>query len=236
MANLKNKTILGFILLIGYIAISVAIYFFSAGRLDLPFAWVYFSLNLVLGLAFSAVMAGTNPELIAERVKPGPGEQDRVFKGVGLPLVVLKLILAGLDAGRYHWTAPVSAVVQVTALILVVVGYFVLAWATFTNRFFSSAVRLQPDRQQVVIDKGPYAVVRHPGYIGAILYLPFSGLALGSWVATVIAGIPLILLILRRTLLEDAMLRRGLPGYDAYAARPESDTASYRASGSSFCW
>ncbi len=219
MANPSSKTILAFILLIGYVAISAAIYFFSAGRIDLPFAWLYFSLNLVLGLAFSAVMARTNPELIAERIKPGPGEQDRLFKSAGLALIIFKLILAGLDVGRYHWTAPVSAVVQITALIFVIVGYFVLAWATFTNRFFSSAVRLQPDRQQVVIDKGPYALVRHPGYIGAILYLPFSGLALGSWVATVAVGIPLVLLILRRTLLEDAMLHRGLPGYAAYAAR-----------------
>ena len=94
-----------------------------------------------------------------------------------------------------------------------------MAWAMFTNRFFSSAVRLQADRGQLVIDSGPYQFVRHPGYTGAVPYLAFGGLALGSWHATVISGVPMIVMSLRRTLLEDKMLREGLSGYEAYAAK-----------------
>ena len=214
-----NKTVLGVLSLIGYDVVSAAIYFLSAGGTDLPIAWVYFGGNLVFGLAFCVVLARKNPELIAERMKPGPGEQDRVTKLAGLVLLLLQLILAGLDVGRYHWTAPISFAAQVAAVVLAVVGYGLAAWATYTNRFFSSAVRLQPDRKQIVIDQGPYSVVRHPGYAGMLLYLPFSGIALGSWLAGLLAGVLLTFLLLRRTLLEDAMLRRGLPGYDAYAAR-----------------
>jgi protein-S-isoprenylcysteine O-methyltransferase Ste14 len=94
-----------------------------------------------------------------------------------------------------------------------------MAWATLANRFFSSAVRLQTDRGQVVVDSGPYQFVRHPGYTGAIPYLVFGGLALGSWLATVIAGVPMIVILLRRTVLEDKMLLEGLAGYKEYAAR-----------------
>jgi protein-S-isoprenylcysteine O-methyltransferase Ste14 len=86
----------------------------------------------------------------------------------------------------------------------------------FTNSFFSLAVRLQPDRKQKVVTSGPYAVVRHPGYTGGFLYLIFNGLALGSWWA-ILTAIPMLALTIRRTLLEDAMLRRGLEGYGEYA-------------------
>jgi protein-S-isoprenylcysteine O-methyltransferase Ste14 len=44
-------------------------------------------------------------------------------------------------------------------------------------------------------------------------YLAFGGLALGSWLATLIAGVPMIVILPRRTLLEDKMLREGLAGY-----------------------
>lgn len=200
-------------------AVWAAIYFLCAGRTQLPLAWWYFGLNLGLGLLVSILLARINPGLIGERMKPGPGEKDRVFKLASTLLTVLMVVLAGLDVGRYHWTAPVSSATQITALVLVLLGYAFLSWALLTNRFFSSAVRLQPDRQQSVVDGGPYAYVRHPGYAGAIPYMVLTGLALGSWLATLVTAIPLVLLFIRRTVLEDAMLREGLPGYEEYAGR-----------------
>ena len=214
-----RKAILGILFLILYFGVSAAIYFVSAGRTNLPLAWAYFGINLGTGVIFSIVLEIVNPGLIAERFKPGAGEQDRVFKIGSSILTVLMLVVAGLDVGRYHWTGPVAPWLQIAALVFVVLGYLFMAWATLTNRFFSSAVRLQTDRGQVVVDSGPYRLVRHPGYAGAIPYLAFGGLALGSWLATLIAGVPMIVILLRRTLLEDKMLREGLAGYKEYAAR-----------------
>ena len=158
-----------------------AIYFGSAGRTDLPLAWAYFGINLGVGVIFIIVLERVNPGLIAERFKPGPGEQDRVFKIGSSILMVLMLVVAGFDAGRYHWSGAIAPWLQIAALVSVFLGYLFMTWATLVNRFFSSAVRLQTDRGQVVIDSGPYQFVRHPGYTGAIPYLAFGGLALGSW-------------------------------------------------------
>ena len=214
-----RKVILGIIFLTLYFGVSAAIYFASAGQTDFPLAWAYFGINLGLGVIFSIVLERVNPGLIAERFKPGPGEQDRVFKiGISV-LMLLMLVVAGLDVGRLHWSGKIPAWLQIAALVCALVGYLLAAWATLANRFFSSAVRLQADRGQVVIDSGPYRFVRHPGYSGALPYLAFSGLALGSWVATLVAGAPMIVILLRRTLLEDKMLREGLSGYKEYAAR-----------------
>lgn len=214
-----RKSILGILALVAYLAVSAFFYFLCAARMDLPIAWYYFGLNLALGLVFSIVLARTNPDLIAERMKPGPGEQDRVFKIASSILTLLMMILAGLDVGQYHWTAPVAPGVQIAALLATLFGYGFISWGVLTNRFFSSAVRLQPDRHQFVVDKGPYAFIRHPGYTGAIVYMGLTGLALGSWLASLVAGVPIFLLFLRRTILEDKMLRKGLPGYEEYAQR-----------------
>jgi protein-S-isoprenylcysteine O-methyltransferase Ste14 len=214
-----RKAILGILFLILYFAASATIYFASAGRMDLPLAWAYFGINLGVGVIFTMVLEIVNPGLIAERFKPGPGEQDRVFKiGISI-LTALMLVVAGIDVGRYRWSGAVAPWLQITALVCVFLGYLFMTWATLVNRFFSSAVRLQTDRGQVVIDSGPYRFVRHPGYLGAVPYLAFGGLALGSWTATIIAGVPMIVILLRRTLLEDKMLREGLSGYKEYAAR-----------------
>jgi hypothetical protein len=75
-----RKAILGILFLILYFGLSAAIYFASAGRTDLPLAWAYFLINVGTGVVFNAILEIVNPGLIAERFKPGPGEQDRVFK------------------------------------------------------------------------------------------------------------------------------------------------------------
>jgi len=199
-------------------AVSVALFFLVAGRWDLPLAWLYFICNFLVSMVLVLVLGIKDPGLLKERLKPGPGDQDKLYRPVSSALAVLQLMVAGFDVGRRHWPPTVSPGLQITAILLVFVGLLILTWALFTNSFFSLAVRLQPDRNQVVISTGPYQYVRHPGYSGGVLYVLFTGLALGSWWAS-LAAIPILAMIIRRTFLEEAMLRTGLPGYSEYVAR-----------------
>jgi len=86
------------------------------------------------------------------------------------------------------------------------------------NRFFSSVVRIQDERGHHVIDRGPYALVRHPGYLGMLLVGATMPLALGSWWA-LLPGSALVACGLRRVWVEDRFLAVSLPGYREYAAR-----------------
>ena len=199
-------------------AVSAALFFLSAGRWDLPLAWLYFLGNFLVSIALVLVLGIKDPGLLKERLRPAPGDQDKVYRPVSMVLAVLQLMIAGFDAGRRHWPPIVSAGLQVTAFLLVLAGLLLVTWALFTNSFFSLAVRLQPDRNQVVISTGPYRYVRHPGCAGGILYVALTGLALGSWWAS-LAAIPILALIIRRIFLEEAMLRTGLPGYSEYAGK-----------------
>jgi protein-S-isoprenylcysteine O-methyltransferase Ste14 len=86
------------------------------------------------------------------------------------------------------------------------------------NRFFSAVVRIQHDRGHRVVDSGPYAHARHPGYAGMIVAVPASALVLGSWAGVAVALV-YSAMIVRRVLFEDAFLRKHLDGYQAYTER-----------------
>ena len=198
-----------------FYSLSAAVYFLAAGRLDLPFGWLYFALNAILGLGTVAIADAKAPGFAQERLRPAPGERDRLFKPVGTFCSLTLLVIAGLDAGRYHWTPSVGRRLQLFAFLLDMAGLLLVCWSMVANSFFSSAVRLQPERKQVVVKSGPYGIVRHPGYTGGILYLAMNGLALGSWWAG-LASIPMLVLTVRRTMMEDTMLQSGLDGYPDY--------------------
>jgi protein-S-isoprenylcysteine O-methyltransferase Ste14 len=90
-------------------------------------------------------------------------------------------------------------------------------WAVAANRFFSALVRIQHDRHHV-IDRGPYALVRHPGYAGSIVYMLGMAVALGSR-ATIAVTLFVVAVTVYRTAREDRTLQAELDGYAAYAQR-----------------
>jgi protein-S-isoprenylcysteine O-methyltransferase Ste14 len=79
-------------------------------------------------------------------------------------------------------------------------------------------VRVQAERAQRVIDTGPYAIVRHPMYAAAMLYLFGMPLLLGSWYGLV-AVLLILALVAPRAVMEERLLQRDLPGYASYMAR-----------------
>ena len=212
---------LGLGLLVVYLVAMAAVLFGAAGTLAVPMFWAYLVLFAVLCVGASAAVYLLSPDLVKERVRPGEGEQDRVTVRALNLLMFAQLLLAGLDVGRMHWSATVPFPLQILGLIGFAIGMGFTTWAMLVNRFFSRAVRLQPDRGQQVVTSGPYRLVRHPGYSGGLLLLLSAGFALGSWIA--MAPILLMLpLMVRRTLIEESMLANALPGYADYMQRVRS--------------
>ncbi len=212
---------LGLGLLVVYLVAMAAALFGAAGTFAVPMFWAYLALFAVLCLTASAAGYLLSADLVKERVRPGEGEQDRVTVRALNLLMFAQLLLAGLDFGRLHWSATAPFPLQILGLIGFAIGTGLTTWAMLVNRFFSSAVRLQPDRGQHVVTAGPYRVVRHPGYSGGLLLLLSIGLALGSWIAIV----PILLIvpvIVRRTLIEERVLASALPGYEDYMQRVRS--------------
>jgi protein-S-isoprenylcysteine O-methyltransferase Ste14 len=105
---------------------------------------------------------------------------------------------------------------QIVALTLCVLGYALVVWATASNAFFSQIVRMQSERGHTVATGGPYHYMRHPAYLGAMVYELAVPVLLVSWWALVISGLGSLLLIIR-TALEDRTLQAELTGYMDYA-------------------
>ncbi len=192
-----------------------AILFGSAGRLDLPWFWALIGFNIVL---MSAAIRAIEPDLMRERLRPAPGGVDRSLRWLMMPFLLAQLIVAGLDVGRFGWSGPVPLVVHGTGLLLYVSGIALAIRAMAVNRFFSPVVRIQEERGHRLITEGPYRFVRHPGYSGMLLSFLGSSLGLGSW-WSLLPLIPVVILMLRRTSLEDRYLRKDLEGYVGYAER-----------------
>jgi protein-S-isoprenylcysteine O-methyltransferase Ste14 len=162
-------------------------------------------------------VASIGEDLARERFSPPQPGADRV------PLHFIRLAAAGhlilgtLDYGRWH-LLNVPPALQIVGLVGMVVFTILVFRSMFTNHYFSAVVRIQTERGHRVVDHGPYAVVRHPGYAGMILAVPCSGLALGSWLA-VACGLVYSALILRRVSFEDSFLQSNLAGYAEYRSR-----------------
>jgi len=155
--------------------------------------------------------------LLAERLGPRKGGKrwdTAIMSTVGL-LGLARLIVAGLDQ-RYGWTGGFPVSTQIFALVLSAAGYALGVWATASNAYFSQIVRIQTERDHTVARGGPYQYVRHPAYVGTILFALAVPILLASWWALLLGGVNAILFVLR-TALEDRDLQTELTGYADYA-------------------
>jgi protein-S-isoprenylcysteine O-methyltransferase Ste14 len=146
-----------------------------------------------------------------------PGLDGAMLRWVRL-IAFATVVFALLDSGRWHVSAPMPAGWRIVGLITFFTGIGMFVYAMSVNRFFSSVVRIQSERGHHVIDSGPYARVRHPGYVGMLLLWATMPLALGSWWAF-LPGAVIVAFGFRRVWVEDRFLAANLPGYREYAAR-----------------
>jgi protein-S-isoprenylcysteine O-methyltransferase Ste14 len=201
---------------LGIVVMGVAL-FWSAGQIDWWPAWAAITVMAAWITATAIVIFRFNPGLLAERLGPRKGAKPwdtAIMSILGLTQLV-RYIVAGLDQ-RYRWTGGFPLAGQIAALTVCVLGYALVVWATASNTFFSQIVRVQSERGHTVATGGPYHYVRHPAYIGAILYELAVSVLLASWWAFIASGLSAILLILR-TALEDRTLQAELAGYVDYA-------------------
>jgi protein-S-isoprenylcysteine O-methyltransferase Ste14 len=201
--------------ILSIVGMGVAV-FWSAGRIDWWPAWAAIGVWVVWFSATDILILHFNPELMAERLSPPKGAKtwDKAIMSTFRLTTLVRYILAGLDQ-RYGWTGDFPLAAQIAALTVCTLSYGLLAWAMVSNSFFSQIVRIQSDRGHAVATDGPYRYVRHPAYVGMILFELAMGILLASWWAVIAGGLCGILLILR-TALEDSTLQAELSGYADY--------------------
>jgi protein-S-isoprenylcysteine O-methyltransferase Ste14 len=198
-----------------FVILTALALFGGAGTFAIPEFWLYLAI-------FAAVMVVSfvtlDPGLLRERMRPG-GQRPPLALRLFSVVLFVHWIIAGLDRGRLHWSDSMPPWLQGIGLFAVAAGYALAFWAMCVNRFFSSVIRIQSDRGQYVISTGPYAFIRHPGYLAGIVIMVASGIGLGSWIATAFLIALSLPFLLHRAVTEDRVLQAELPGYRDYAQR-----------------
>jgi protein-S-isoprenylcysteine O-methyltransferase Ste14 len=201
----------------GFRAITLVILLVAAGRWDWFWAW----LNVGIFAVFDTLsIVLVDPDLLVERTRRSADQKawDKPLVGLAVGLLpLIGLVIAGLDE-RSGWSADISAIFQWIAALAIVIGYGITVWAMRVNAYFSAIVRIQTDRGHQVATGGPYRLVRHPGYVGAILFTLATPVMLDSWWALIPAVIACVVYVIR-TRKEDDTLQAELPGYREFAQR-----------------
>ncbi len=195
-----------------------ALLFVPANSLAFPRGWMFLTVYFLPQIFMVGYFLRTNPTFVERRLKLGPSHETRARQKLVMVLVILftfaAVIVAGFDH-RFGWS-QVPLIASVAACVIILIGIGVQFRVFRENSFASATIELAADQR--VIATGPYAIVRHPMYSGALLADCCIPLALGSWWALLPAlfKAPVIAL---RLLDEEEFLRANLPGYAEYCRK-----------------
>jgi protein-S-isoprenylcysteine O-methyltransferase Ste14 len=188
------------------------LFFLPAGTLAYWEAWLYLVMMFGAIALVATYLFRNDPGLLARRMKTREKEaQQALITKLSLLPFLLAFLLPGFDK-RFGWSNVPWWVVLVGD-ILVMLGYGIIFQVFRANRYTARVVEVEEG--QTVIQSGPYAVVRHPMYVGSLILFIFSPLALGSYWA-MLPALLTIAFIVARLLNEEKVLARDLKGYPEY--------------------
>src|SRR5271163_4040370 len=180
--------------------------------------WMCLLVFLVCATGITLYLMKNDPALLGRRMSAGAGaEQEKSQKIIQ---VLSSIAFAGLFVvsaldHRFAWS-PVPVPGVIGGELLIVLG-FIFVFLVFKENSFTSGI-IEVAADQKVISTGPYGVVRHPMYLGALIMLIGIPMALGSWWGEIVI-VPMIVMLAWRLLDEERFLVQNLPGYDEYRHR-----------------
>ena len=202
-----------------FVAALAVLLWLSAWTLRFWQAWVYLLVFTACVSGITAYFLRHDPELVVRRMRAGPAAEhdpaQRRLQAIASVMLCALYVVAGLDRrwGRSGGSEPIDWRLSLAADAVVAAGFAVI-FRTFQENSYASATVEVGDAQRV-ISTGPYGLVRHPMYAGAIPLFLATSLALGSWWALIPAA-GLAAVIVSRLRKEEDFLARDLPGYADY--------------------
>jgi len=223
--SLKSRLIVQSVFSLALLALA---FFLPAGTFHYWQAWVFIAIVYIPMVIFAAYFYQHDRALLERRMqrKEKVKEQKWIMRLVTI-VTFGGLLIPGLDH-RFGWTRQLTGGVplwlEIPAQVLVATGYLMTMWVINVNRF--AARTIQVEQGQHVISTGPYRLVRHPMYSGAVLMWLAAAPALGSWVALPFCALLLPVMALR-LLNEEKVLQKELPGYTEYCEKTRHHLIPY---------
>jgi protein-S-isoprenylcysteine O-methyltransferase Ste14 len=201
--------------LVRFMICVAALLFVAAGKINYWQAWIFLAVFFGSSFAITAYLAKHDPALLERRLVAGPGAEkeksQKIIQVLAMVAFIAIFVFPAIDH-RYGWSL-VPASVAVAGDILIAMG-FLAVFLVFRENSYASSI-IEVGAEQKVVATGPYAVVRHPMYSGALVMLIGVPLALGSWWGLLMV-IPITVVLVWRLLEEEKFLTKNLPGYSEY--------------------
>ncbi len=203
-----------------YSTINLILLLIASGYLFWSNAWILFFIYISYQVLTFFILFKYNPNLLNAR---GKALHENTLSTDKILMILYNFcafsapIIAGFDVIRFKWSY-MPFWTTFLGIGILIFSFIIATWAMTVNPFFEPSIRIQHDRNQKVISSGPYKLIRHPGYLAAIIGAPSYTLILGSWWAFVPIIFDIIIFIIR-TSLEDRLLMTELPGYKEYAKK-----------------
>jgi len=218
MSQLNIRAFAGMLQLLIMLGLTI---FLPAWTFDYWQAWILVAVFFACTLAVTLYLMKNDPKLLERRVKAGVGaEQERsqnIIQAFAALAFIAIFVVSVLDH-RFAWST-VPAYLTALGDVLVALGFY-LVFLVFKENTFASGT-IEVGAEQKVIMTGPYALVRHPMYVGALVMLVGVPLALGSlWGLLTI--VPMVIVLVARLLDEEKFLAKNLVGYSEYQSRVRS--------------
>ena len=203
-------------------AIFAILLFLPAGTWHWWRAWLLIGIFLVGGVWAVRNLLHGHKDLLEERLKSplqkGQPLTDKIVVLLLLTTYFADIAFIPLDAFHLHLLSHPGPLISSLGLIIFNAGWWIAYLALRENAFAAPVVKHQTERNQIVVDTGIYSKMRHPMYAGAALVMIGVPLWLESYAATLVALIPIAMLLLRIRI-EEQFLRRELQGYNVYTER-----------------
>ena len=215
---MKSLNTRAWLALLGLAVAMALLIFVPAGTARYWQAWVYLTVFMTASALTTIYLMREDPALLERRMRAGPTAEKEpaqrvimLFASLGFIALV---VVPALDR-RFGWSR-VPGAVALAGDLLVLVGFYLVFLVYRENTFTSATIEVVEG--QTVVSTGPYAIVRHPMYASASLYLLGTPLALGSYWGLVPIVLTLPFLIWR-LLDEERFLAENLAGYTEYQRR-----------------
>lgn len=216
------------LLLKGLIGVGFQLLFFGGlllapiGSLNWPHAISWLLIYSAMAFVSCAFLAFFRPKALEARMRAGRQDQpraDRLAFGYLVFALFLSFILPSLDVHYWSVLPEAGEVARNVGLLVFVLGYVLVLLAMLGNEFAAPTVHMQADAGHALADEGVYRLVRHPMYLGFLLFSVGSTLWLGSYISAFASTILITLAVIYRIHIEEAFLVENLPGYDDYMVR-----------------
>jgi protein-S-isoprenylcysteine O-methyltransferase Ste14 len=215
MKEVNRNALVGMLRLVLLLA---TIIFVPAWTLQYWQAWLCLLVFFASVAVITVYLMQANPALLERRMKAGAQAEteksQKVIQAMAAVVFVAIFVVPALDH-RLHWST-MSVGFEILGDALILIGFAFVLWVFKANSFTSGIIEVAAG--QKVITSGPYALVRHPMYLGSLITLAGIPLSLSSWWGLILIGVMTGAIVLR-LLDEEKFLARNLKGYEEYLKR-----------------